>query len=103
VARFVVNQPVATDQPAVTVEADAQNPLALGRHRFSLTVTDDSGNVSVPDEVEVIVADRTNPTAVLRAPRVAEFGANFDLDASRSFDVGGGRIARFTFTYLGRA
>lgn len=101
--RFVINQPVSTEQPATTVEVDAQNPLALGRHRFNLTVTDDSGNVSAPDEVVVIVADRTRPTAVLRAPAVADFGRNFDLDARASFDAGGGRIVRYTFTYLGRA
>jgi hypothetical protein len=47
------------------------------------------------------VADQQNPTAVLGAPRVVGFGASFPLDGSRSFDVGGGRVVEYVWTYLG--
>jgi hypothetical protein len=100
-AEFIVNQPVETETPTVEVTLTPNNPLRLGRHRFRLIVVDDSGNRSQPDEVEVIVADQEAPTAVLRAPSPVAFGTSFELDGSRSFDVGGGRVVRFVWTYLG--
>jgi hypothetical protein len=101
VAEFVVNQSVTTDQPVVEVTVSASKPLPLGRHRFRLVVVDDSGNRSAPDEVEVIVADRSAPTAVLNAPKVVDLGQRFNLDGSKSFDVGGGRVVQWVWTYLG--
>ena len=100
-AEFVINQDVVTDAPTVEVTIGPNNPLPLGRQRFRLVVTDDAGNVSKADEVEVIVADQDAPTAVLGAPRITPFGRSFNLDGSKSFDVGGGRIVRYNWTYLG--
>jgi hypothetical protein len=100
-AEFVINQDVETDVPTVEVTIGPNNPLRLGRQRFRLIVVDDAGNRSAPDEVEIIVADQDAPTAVLRAPNLVGFGRSFQLDGSASFDVGGGRIVRFVWTYLG--
>lgn len=102
-AEFTVNQDVTTDQPVVEVTVSASKPLPLGRQRFRLVVVDDSGNRSAPDEVEVIIADQSAPTAVLSAPRVAGFGQKFNLDGSKSFDVGGGKLTKWIWTYLGPA
>lgn len=100
-AEFVVNQSVTTDQPVVEVTVSANKPLPIGRHRFRLIVVDDAGNRSAADEVEVIVADRSAPTAVLNAPKVVDFGQRFNLDGSKSFDVGGGKVVQWVWTYLG--
>lgn len=100
-AEFVVNQDVTTQTPTVEVTISANNPLPLGRHRFRLIVVDDAGNRSAPDEAIVIVADQDNPTAVLRAPSLVGSGRSFNLDGSASFDVGGGRVVQFVWTYLG--
>ena len=100
-AVFVVNTDIKTDTPTIEVTLSPDKPLPLGRHRFRLIVVDDSGNKSVPDDVEVIVADQGAPTAVLGVPRVVPFGTSFNLDGTKSFDVGGGKIASFTWTYLG--
>jgi hypothetical protein len=100
-AEFVINTDVVTNEPRVEVTVTANRPIALGRHRFRLIVVDDAGNRSAADEVTVIVADQDAPTAVLRAPRIVAFNRSFDLDGSASFDVGGGRIAQYVWTYLG--
>jgi hypothetical protein len=100
-AEFVVNQDVTTQTPTVEVTISANNPLPLGRHRFRLIVVDDAGNRSAADEAIVIVADQDNPTAVLRAPSLVGSGRSFNLDGSASFDVGGGRVVQFVWTYLG--
>lgn len=100
-AVFVVNTDIQTNEPTIEVTLNPERPLALGRHRFRLIVVDDSGNKSAPDEVEIIVADRTAPTAVLNAPRIAAFGNSFTLNGTKSFDAGGGRIVQYVWTYLG--
>lgn len=100
-AEFVINQDVETEAPTVEVTITDNNTLPLGRHRFRLIVVDDSGNRSLPDEVDVIVADQQAPTAVLNAPGTVAFGESFPLDGRRSVDVGGGQIVRFVWTYLG--
>ena len=100
-AEFVINADVVTNEPKVEVTVSPNNPIALGRQRFRLIVVDDTGNKSAPDEVIVIVADQEAPTAVLRAPRITPFGRSFDLDGSASFDVGGGRVVQYVWTYLG--
>ena len=102
-AEFVINQEVKTETPAVEVTLSPNAPLALGRHTFRLVVVDDAGNSSIPDDVVVIVADTENPTAVLSAPRSVGFGRSFNLDGSRSFDAGGGRVVTYLWTYLGPA
>ena len=100
-ADFVLNQDVNTDVPTIEVTITANNPLAVGRHRFRLVVVDDSGNTSAPDEADVIVADTSAPTAVLGVPGTVAFGTSFNLDGRKSFDAGGGKIVQFRWTYLG--
>ncbi|MCX7111117.1 MAG: hypothetical protein NTX45_13520 [Proteobacteria bacterium] len=100
-ATFIINQDVTTDTPTVEVTIDPNNPLPPGRHRFRLIVVDDAGNTSAGDEVSVIIADIDAPTAVLNAPSIVGTGKSFNLDGSKSFDQGGGRVTKFVFTYLG--
>ena len=100
-AEFIINTDVVTNEPTVEVTVTPNRPIAIGRHRFRLIVTDDAGNRSAADEITVIVADQDAPTAVLRGPRIAGFNRSFDLDGSASFDVGGGRIVQYVWTYLG--
>ena len=69
---------------------------------FQLEVVDDSGNVSAPDQIVVIVADRERPTAVLAGPQIVDLGKSFQISGERSFDIGGS-IKSFRFTYLGPA
>lgn len=102
-AEFTIGTEVVTDTPTVEVTVTPSAPLPLGRQIFRLVVTDDSGNVSRPDEVIVIIADQDAPTAVLRAPRIVGSGRSFELDGSASFDVGGGRVVRYAWTYAGPA
>jgi hypothetical protein len=102
-ADFIINKEVETETPVVEVTVDPRDPLPFGRHRFSLVVFDDSGNPSRADEVEIVVADQEAPTALLKAPKVVNAGASFELDGSSSFDAGGGKIVRYVWTYLGPA
>lgn len=102
-AEFVINTDVVTNGPTVEVTLSPDKPLAVGRHRFRLIVVDDSGNRSIADEAQLIVADQQNPTAVLSAPTVVAFGTSIPLDGSRSFDVGGGKVVQYVWTYLGPA
>ncbi|MFY7863298.1 hypothetical protein [Roseateles sp.] len=99
--KFTVNIPVETDAPKVVVDVNPQSPMAAGRHRFSLVVVDDSGNESAPDTIDLIVADRDRPTAVLQGPEIASVGKEFTLNGAKSFDTGGGTIKTWRFTYLG--
>jgi hypothetical protein len=101
-AEFIINKEVVTDVPTVEVTVSVAKPLPIGRQRFRLVVTDDSGNISKPDEVEVIVADQAAPTAVLVVPRTVAFGQPFNMSGERSIDVGG-KIVRYAWTYLGPA
>ena len=100
-AQFVTNQTIETPEPEIEVTVNPQAPLPVGRHRFQLVVIDDSGNVSEPDVVEVIVKDTSKPTAVLQAPREVNFGQSFQFTGRQSFDVGG-RIVRYRWTLLPR-
>ena len=100
-AEFVINQDVETDAPTVEVTISPNAPMPLGRHQFRLIVVDDSGNRSAPDTVTVIVADRENPTAVLRAPSSVPHGESFNLDGRGSVDAGGGQVVQWVWTYLG--
>lgn len=98
--KLEVNVPVESAQPTIVVELDPQKPLPRGRHRFQLEVVDDSGNLSEPDVMEVIVADRTRPTAVLNGPSIVDIGKPFEITGVKSFDIGG-VIKTYRFTYLG--
>jgi hypothetical protein len=102
-AEFVIGTELKTESSTVEVTVSPDRPLPLGRQIFRLVVVDDAGNVSGADEVEVIVADQDAPTAVIRAPRSVPFGKSFELDGSQSFDLGGGRIAQWVWTYVGPA
>lgn len=102
-AEFTVGAEVRTDVPTVEVTVTPNNPLPIGRQIFRLVVVDDAGNASRADQVEVIVADQDAPTAVIRGPRVVGTGRPFELDGSGSFDVGGGRIVAYLWTYVGPA
>ncbi len=101
-AEFIVNQDIKTEEPRIEVTITQDSPLKPGRHRFRLVVTDDAGNISIPDEIQVIVADTDNPTAVLRGPSSVSAGKSFELDGTRSIDAGGGRIEAYIWTYLGQ-
>jgi hypothetical protein len=98
--RLDINTPFETDQAVITVEIDPAKPLPRGRQIYELVVVDDSGNVSAPDRIIVIVADRERPTAVLQGPSIADIGKAFDLNGTKSFDIGGS-IKVYRFTYLG--
>lgn len=102
-AEFVIGTDIVTDLPTVEVTLTPTKPLPLGRHRFRLIVVDQAGNKSVEDEVQVLIADQENPTAVINAPSLVPFGKSFQLDGRKSFDVGGGAVAQYVWTYLGPA
>lgn len=99
-AIFQVGIPIETAEPKIEVDVNADNPLPIGRHVFSLRVVDDSGNTSAPAEVEVVVLDDQAPTAILRAPRQVPPGQSFVLDGSESADLPPGRIVQFTWTMV---
>src|SRR4028119_183001 len=62
-AKFVIGTPIETTEPTVEVTVDPQTPLRVGRHRFQLVVTDDSGNQSLPDTAEISAGDRRRAAA----------------------------------------
>ena len=101
-AKLDINVAFETDQPVIVVDVDPAKPLPRGRQLFQLEVVDDSGNVSAPDQIVVIVADRERPTAVLAGPQIVDLGKSFQISGERSFDIGGS-IKSFRFTYLGPA
>lgn len=98
-AEFRPNQSVETTEPIVEVTVDPQSPLPVGRVRFQLVVTDDSGNESAPDAVDVIIRDNELPTAILDAPDVVDFRTSFSLSGRRSSDVGG-RIVSYRWALI---
>jgi hypothetical protein len=100
-ANFVIGTDISTDTSTIEVTVNADSALPVGRQRFRLVVVDDSGNVSKPDELVVIIADTGAPTAVLSAPVTVGFGNSFNLDGSKSFDVGGGKVVKYVWTYVG--
>lgn len=94
---LLATETVKTPDSQLVVQMPDQK-LAVGQHRFSLTVVDDSGNTSTAANVTVIVVDTSAPTAVvdLRNNQGAivadgriEFGSDFILDGRRSVDIGG--------------
>ena len=100
--------PIKTDDATLTIQLP-NDKLKIGGHTFQLVVADDSGNVSAPANVTLIVVDTQAPTAVLgvrdeqgrilEANRIA-FGSNFMLDGRKSLDVGGGTIVSYTWTLV---
>ncbi len=100
-ANFVIGTAIETTEPTIEVTVTAASPLAPGRYRFQLTVSDDSNNRSLPDVVEVIVKDTKNPTAVLKLPAQVEAGQSFLLDGRGSSDVPPGRVVKYSWTFMG--
>ena len=107
--RNLITGPVTTADSRLVVKMSSDMKLPVGGHNFELRVEDDSGNVSQPTQVMVIVIDNQAPTAVLtvrdeqgrplpgnRVP----FGQGFMLDGSRSVDLGGGKIVKYTWSLL---
>lgn len=99
-ANFIIGTAIETTDPTIEVTVDPANPLPVGRHSFQLTVADDSGNLSSPDTVMVIVRDSVNPTAVVSAPSQVEFGAAFQLDGRRSSDIAPGKVVKYVWTMI---
>jgi len=100
--------PIKTDDATLTIQMP-NDKLKVGGHTFQLVVADDSGNVSVPATVTLVVVDTQAPTAVLTVTdeqgRALEgnrisFGAGFVLNGKKSVDVGGGKIVSFTWALV---
>ena len=102
-AVFEINVPIETTEAKILVEVPADGSLRVGRHRFQLVVVDDADNRSQPDMVTVLVRDTTAPTAVLTAPESVNLNTPFTLSGQDSSDIGGGKIVRYVWTYLGPA
>lgn len=100
-AEFVIGTDISTDEAVIEVTVSPDKPLPVGRQIFRLIVVDDSGNESKPDQIVVIVADQGAPTAVLAGPQTVASGASFKLSGERSFDVGGGKVVKYIWTYVG--
>lgn len=99
--------PIKTPDATLTVQMPREK-LAVGRHTFQLQVIDDSGNVSVPAQVMLVVVDTQAPTAVLvvtdengRAlpDNRISYGVNFILNGSKSVDIGG-KITTYVWTLV---
>jgi len=83
--------------------------LKVGSHTFQLEVKDDSGNVSAPAKVMLVVLDTQAPTAVLTVNdeegrplenNTIGYGRPFLLNGKKSVDVGGGRIVSYTWSLV---
>ncbi|MDZ7754064.1 MAG: hypothetical protein U5S82_21095 [Gammaproteobacteria bacterium] len=83
--------------------------LKVGSHSFQLEVKDDSGNVSAPARVMLVVLDTQAPTAVLTVHdeegrplenNAIGFGRTFMLNGKKSVDVGGGSIVSYTWSLV---
>jgi hypothetical protein len=99
--------PIKTNDANLTITMP-DDKLKVGRHTFQLQVVDDSGNVSEPARVMLIVLDTQAPTAVLTVADAdgrpleensISFGEGFILDGKRSVDIGGS-IVSFTWTLV---
>ena len=97
---FRVGTPIETKEPTVQVTVNADNMLGVGKHVFRLVVVDDSGNVSKPSDVSVVVLDDQAPTAILKAPSRVSAGQSFMLDGSASTDLPPGKIVTYTWTLV---
>jgi len=100
--------PIKTNDSTLTITM-LNEKLNIGSHSFQLEVEDDSGNVSVPAKVMLIVVDTQAPTAVLLVHdeqgrplsnnRIA-FGSGFILNGKNSIDLGGGNIVSYTWSLV---
>ncbi len=80
--------------------------LEVGSHTFRLQVEDNTGNVSQPVEVRLIVVDGQAPTAVLSVTdeqgqllqnNQIGFGKSFILNGTDSVNLGDGNIVSYTW------
>ncbi len=99
--------PIKTNDSTLTITMPNEK-LKVGSHTFQLEVADDSGNISSPAQVMLIVIDSQAPTAVLtlndEEGRPLEnnsvaFGRGFILNGKRSVDIGGS-IVSYTWTLV---
>jgi len=99
--------PLKTNDATLTITMPAEK-LKVGGHTFQLQVEDDSGNVSAPAQVMLIVMDTQAPTAVLTlndeesrplANNTVAFGRGFILNGKKSVDIGG-NIVSYTWTLV---
>ncbi|NNE64858.1 MAG: hypothetical protein HKN34_12295 [Gammaproteobacteria bacterium] len=97
-------QKVETADSQLVIQMPDQK-LKVGKHLFNLTVEDDSGNVSSPAQITVIVVDTAAPTAVLdlhdaQGKTVSDgqisFGSGFILSGKNSVDIGG-TVAKYVW------
>lgn len=104
----IIANPVPTTDPTLIVTMPKKK-LSVGGHSFELQVEDDSGNVSSPTRVMVIVIDVNDPTAVLVARddqgallenNRIPYGQTLMLDGRRSTDLGGGKIVKYLWTLV---
>jgi len=104
----IITNPITTNDALLTITMP-QKKLGVGGHTFELKAEDDSGNVSQPARVLVIVLDEEAPTAVLTvhtedgqsAPNNSiSYGKGFILSGQRSVDLGGGRIVKYHWTMI---
>ena len=101
--------PITTPDATLQVNMTDDAKLSVGGHNFELQAEDDSGNVSRPARVLVIVVDTEAPTAVLQVrdengvplpDNLVEYGKGIVLDGKKSFDVGGGKIVKYTWSLI---
>ena len=94
----ILEHPTVSTTDSQLVIQMPNNKLNVGKHSFSLTVVDDTGNTSVPAVITVLVVDNEAPTAILDlhdeqgriiTDGVVSFGAGFMLSGKRSADIGG--------------
>lgn len=104
----IIAGPITTTDAQLTITMPNQK-LPVGGHTFELKTEDDSGNVSQPVRVLVVVLDKEAPTAVLTvhtedgqpAPNNSiPFGRGFILSGKRSVDLGGGRIVKYDWSMV---
>jgi hypothetical protein len=98
-AQFELGKEIVTADPTIQVEPT----LAIGKHVFQLIVEDAAGNQSAPTSLEVIVLDKTAPTAVLELVGASPVEDEaFVLSAAKSADARGGTIVAYRFTLTSR-
>lgn len=97
--------PIKTNDATLTITMPDEK-LKVGSHTFQLQVEDDSGNVSTPAQVLLVVIDTTAPTAVMTVSDAQgrplennriSFGQDFILNGKKSVDIGG-RIVSYTWS-----
>ena len=105
----LITGPITTPDPILQVKMTNDAKLSVGGHNFELQAEDDSGNVSQPTRVLVIVVDTQAPTAVLQVRdeegvplpgNKVGYGKGIVLDGKKSFDVGGGKIVKYIWSLV---